>query len=76
MTADHFETILQVLRPRRPFRVFTVELNGGRQLEVDYHDALRVRDGIAVFFAPGGAPILFDHESVNRVIDALASADL
>jgi hypothetical protein len=29
-----------------------------------------VRDGVAVFIAPGGIPIWFDHESVNQIIGA------
>ena len=35
-----------------------------------------VRDGVAVFLAPGGVPVWFDHESVNQVIGALSNATL
>ena len=75
MTADNFEGALEGLRTLQPFRVFTVELHGGRRFEVDHPQALVVRDGVAVFLAPGGIPIWFDHESVLRVIGAPAGAE-
>jgi hypothetical protein len=34
-----------------------------------------VRDGVAVFLAPGGRPIWFDHDSVVQVIGAMNNAD-
>jgi hypothetical protein len=73
MTAENFDHALRALQDRRPFRVFTVELHGGERFEVDAPNALVVRDGVAVFVAPGGIPRLFDHESVNRLIAADAS---
>ncbi len=76
MTSEHFEQILQELQGRAPFRIFTVELNGGRRFEVDHPAALIHREGVAVFLAPGGVPILFDHESVNQIIAVPASSDL
>jgi hypothetical protein len=76
MTAENFDQVLNGLRARSPFRVFTVELNGGRRFEVDHGGALVVRDGVAVFLAPGGVPIWFDHESVNQIIGAPASTEI
>jgi len=73
MTAEDLEQVLTGLTQRTPFHVFTVELNGGRRFEVDHPGALVHRDGVAVFIAPGGVPIWFDHESVNQVIGAPAS---
>ena len=73
MTAENFDHVLQELRQRSPFRVFTVELAGGRRFEVDHPGALVVRDGVAVFIAPGGFPIWFDHESVGQIVGATAS---
>ena len=70
MTADNFNTVLGALRETRPFRVFTVELHGGQRFEIDHPGALVVRDGVAVFLAPGGVPILFDHDSVTQIIRA------
>ncbi len=77
MTADHFDSIiLAALNSVTPFQVFTVELHGGRRLEVDHANALILRDGVAVFLAPGGVPVLFDHDSVNQVMDAPANTDI
>jgi hypothetical protein len=70
MTADNFDRGLQALLDIQPFHVFTVELHGGRRFEVDHARAIVVRDGVAVFLAPGGVPIWFDHESVNQIIGA------
>ena len=53
MTSENFDTVLNSLREFRPYRVFTVELNGGMQFKVDLPGALVVRDGVAVFLAPG-----------------------
>ena len=73
MTADNFDSVLAGLTQRRPFRVFTVELHGGKRFEVHHPGALVVRDGVAVFLAPGGVPVWFDRESVNQIIGAPAS---
>jgi hypothetical protein len=70
MTAENFDRVLESLRQRTPFRVFTVELHGGHRFEVDHPGALVVREGVALFIAPGGVPIWFDHESINRIIGA------
>ena len=67
MTTENFDRVLQPLRDRKPFQVFTVELGGGRRFEVDHPRAIVVRDGVAVFIAPGGVPIWFDHESVGQI---------
>jgi hypothetical protein len=44
----------------------------GDRLEVDHPDALAVRDGVALFVAPGRVPVVFDHEGVRQVIGDLA----
>ena len=76
MTAENFDRALRELQEKRPFHIFTVELNGGRRFEIDHPNALVVRDGVAVFVAPGGIPILFDHDSVNQIIVATANTSL
>jgi len=76
MTADNFEQVLEGLRQLQPFRVFTVEMHGGRRFEVDHPGALVVRDGVAIFLARGGIPIWFDHESVTQIVGAAASTPL
>lgn len=75
MTADNFDRVFTELRDDQPFQIFTVELNGGRRFEIDHPHALIIRDGVAVFLAPGGTPIFFDHDSVNQVIRAGANTD-
>lgn len=70
MTAENFDHVLNSLRLRQPFTVFTVELNGGNRFEVDHPGAIVIRDGVAVFLAPGGIPVWFDHDSVNQIIGA------
>jgi hypothetical protein len=48
-----------------------VALVNGDRFEVDRPDALVVRDGVAVYVAPGGVPVLFDYEGVNQFISDL-----
>ena len=76
MTAENFDQVLIALRASQPFRVFTVDLNGGSRFEVDHPGALVVRDGVAVFLAPGGVPVWFDHDSVDQFAGAPASTSV
>ena len=76
MIEAHFDHLLTELRDQQPFRIFTVALLSGRRFEVDHPHALLVREGVAVFLAPGGIPIYFDHDSVNEVIHAGATTDV
>jgi hypothetical protein len=74
MNSDNFQRLLDALANRTPFRPFTVELLGGRRFEVDHARAMVVRDGVAVFLAPGGVPIWFDHEGVAAIVGDTADA--
>jgi len=74
MTAENFDQLLNALAGRNPFQPFTVELVGGRRFEVDHARALVNRDGVAVFLAPGGTPIWFDHDSVTAIVSDIAEA--
>ena len=74
MTAENFDRVLLALTQRQPFQVFTVELHGGKRFEVDHPRAMVIRDGVAIFLAPGAVPIWFDHDSVNQIISASANA--
>jgi hypothetical protein len=74
MTPENFELLLEKHLARAPFHVFTIELHGGKRFEIDHPRATVIRDGIAVFIAPGGVPVWFDHESVSQIIDAPASS--
>ena len=76
MTADNFDQVLRTLQDTRPYKIFTIELNGGQRFEIDHPNALVVRDGVAVFVAPGGIPVWFDHESINAIIAAPADSTL
>lgn len=73
MTAEKFDKTLRGFQSIQPFRVFTVELIGGKRFEVDHPGALVVRDGVAIFVAPGGVPMVFDHNSVLSFISAPAN---
>ena len=71
MTADNFDTALDVFKKRVPFRPFTVALVNGDRFEVDRPELLIVRDGVAFYIAPGAVPVLFDHDGVNQFIGDL-----
>jgi hypothetical protein len=76
MEADNFERTLRAFKRRNPFRPFAVALVNGDRFEVDHPDALVMRDGVAVYVAAGGIPVLFDHEGVNQVVgDLMEQAD-
>lgn len=74
MTAENFDRVLNTLASQAPFHPFTVELLNGRRFAVDHPRAFVNRDGVAVFVASGGIPMLFDHESVLRFIGDTAEA--
>jgi hypothetical protein len=71
MEAENFERTLRAFKKRAPFHPFTVALENGDKFEIDHPDALLIRDGIAVYVAPGGIPVLFDHEGVSQVVGDL-----
>jgi len=71
MEAENFDRTLGAFKGRKPFRPFTVALVDGDRFEVDHPDAMVVRDGVAVYIRPGGAPVLFDHEGVSQVVGDL-----
>ena len=68
MEADNFDQTLNALKKRSPYRPFTVALVNGDRFEVDFADALLVRDGVAVYLGAGGVPVIFDHECVSQFI--------
>jgi len=74
MTAENFDHVLKGLQARQPYLIFTFELHGGQRFEVDSPLAIVIRDGVAVFMAPRGIPVWFDHESVNQIIGDRADA--
>ena len=76
MDIETFDATIRSFKNRTPFRPFTVSLVNGERLEVDHRDALVVRDGVAIFVAPGGIPAIFDHEGVAQVVGDLANRPL
>ena len=61
------ESVSRAFRGRTPFWPFTVALANGHRFEVDRADALVVRDGVAIFVALGGAPVMLDHDAVSQI---------
>jgi hypothetical protein len=75
MKALNFEQTLRAFHQRTPSRPFTVELVSGNRFQVDHPEALVLRDGVAVFIAKGGMPVVFDHEGVSQVLgDAMQAS--
>jgi hypothetical protein len=72
MDRETFDQTIQVFRNRVPFRPFTVVMQNGDRLEVDYPGALAVREGVAAFVGPGSVPSIFDYDGVSRIIGDLA----
>ncbi len=72
MEVQNFDQTLNAFKNRQPFRPFTVVMVNGDRFEVDFPNALVVRDGVAIFVAAGGIPIIFDHEGVSQFIGDLA----
>jgi hypothetical protein len=73
MDRETFTEAIRAFRNRTPFRPFTVVTISGNRYEVDYPEALAVREGTAVFVAPGNVPVFFDYEGVSEVIGDLSS---
>jgi hypothetical protein len=69
--ADTFDQTVNAFKNRKPFKPFTVALVDGDRFEVDHPVAIVVRDGVAIYVAPGGVPIIFDHEGVSQFIGEL-----
>ena len=72
MDQKTFTETIRAFRNRTPFKPFTVVTVSGARHEVDFPDALAVRDGLAIFVGPGRVPVFFDNEGVSEVIGDLA----
>ena len=55
-----FTGTIQAFKRRNPFRPFTVVTVSGSRQEVDFADAIVVRDGVAIFAAVLGLNLLGD----------------
>ena len=74
MTVDGFEQAVNELLSAQPFQIFTIELKGGRLYEIDFPDAVFLRQGVGVFTGPGGVKRAFDGDSVLQIVVATAEA--
>ena len=72
MDREIFTETIRAFKHRAPFKPFTVATVSGNRYEVDFPDALAVRDGLAIFVGPGKVPVFFDHEGVSEVIGDLS----
>jgi hypothetical protein len=75
MDSATFDTTLNSLKERIPFRPFTVSLVNGDRFEVDFPGALVVREGAAAFIGPGRVVSIFDYESVSHITNDLMQAE-
>jgi len=74
MTAQHFDETLKALCHETPFKAFTVVFQGGRRLEVDF--PLAIRDGVAVYLGPRGAPTILTYADIDQIIASSAKSDV
>lgn len=72
MERDTFTASIRANKQRVPFHPFTVVTVSGSRYEVDHPEAIAVRDGLALFAAPGNVPVIFDYQGVSEVIGDLA----
>ena len=70
MTVEHFETTFRALKSLNPFQPFTVDLTTGQRYEIDDPEGAAIHEGIAMFFAPRGVPVFFDHDRVSQIINS------
>lgn len=68
-----FDATIRTFQRRSPYQPFTVALVNGDRVEVDRPDAIVVRDGVALYAAPGGIPVVIDYGGVSQIIGDLAS---
>ena len=68
MTTERSERTLRAFQERTPFHPFTVALVSGHRFQVDHPEARVLRGGVAVLIDKGGAPTLFNHESVGPFV--------
>ena len=72
MDRETFTETIRAFKHRYPFKPFTLVAVSGNHYEVDFPDALAVREGLAIFVGPGRVPVFFDHEGISEVIGDLS----
>lgn len=73
MDRDTFTETIKAFKHRTPFQPFTVATVIGNRYEVDFSDAIVVRDGLAIYVGPGRVPVIFDYDGVSEIIGDLSS---
>ena len=76
MDRNGFDETIRAFQKRTPYRPFTIVTMSGDRHEIDFGNAIVVREGMAVFVAPGGIPVIFDHESVDQIVGDLARNEM
>ena len=74
MKMDEFDLTVETLKGVRPYRPFTIVLMNGDRYEIDHPGAISIREGFAIYIAPGKVPIYFNHDGVNQIIGDLIEA--
>ena len=71
MTIQNFKKSIEFLTLVKPFRPYTIVLNDGKQLQVDYPLAimLQPKTGRAFVDGPCGQLHVFDATTVTRLMD-------
>ena len=72
MDRETFTETIRAFRNRTPFKPFAVVTVSGSRYEVDFPEALALREGLGIFVGPGRVPVFFDNEGVSEVIGDLA----
>jgi hypothetical protein len=72
MDRDTFTETIRAFKNRTPYKPFTIATVNGNRYEIDFPDAIVVREGLAMFVGPGRVPVIFDHEGVSEVIGDLS----
>jgi hypothetical protein len=68
MKSSNFEIALRTFSKQRPFRPYTIEFTSGSRVVVDHPEALRPYDTLLVYRSAAGTYVLFECESVVRLI--------
>ena len=71
MDRELFDSTIQEYKRRVPFKPFTISLLNGDRLQIDFPDAIFVRDGAGFFIGPGRVLAVFDNDGVVQVVDEL-----
>lgn len=72
MDRETFGSTIRAYQQRTPFRPFTIVTVAESRYEIDHPGAILEREGVAMFAAPGGVPVIFDYEGVSEFVGDLA----